>query len=316
MVTYYSLLTSLFLSSASPGQASIHHLFTWFLIVASLVFISVTGIVLYVCYRYRAKNQDERPVQSFGNTKVEVSLTLLTSCVVGVFLYMTITTMFDIQKPAGKQTADVVITAHQWWWQVEYPKSSAVTANEIHIPVGKRVLFKFKSADVVHDFWVPELGRKMDIIPGDTTHLWIQANKAREYTGACSEFCGAQHAWMRIHVIAEPQKQFNQWAEKNARPAEQPQKGIAAEGAKLFHRLTCGNCHSIRGTSADGTIGPDLTHLGNRKTLLTGLLQNNKANLRRWLEDPQKIKKGAHMPRFILEDKQVNKLVTYLEGLK
>jgi cytochrome c oxidase subunit 2 len=175
---------------------------------------------------------------------------------------------------------------------------------------------RVESADVIHDWWVPDLGRKIDAIPGRLNYNWIMADTPGVYIGACSEYCGMQHAWMRIHVVAQTQKDFDKWKMNQEKIPVFPSKEPARTGAILFEKKTCANCHSIEGTSADSHIGPDLTHLGSRETLLTGMLKNNEQNLRRWLKNPQKIKQGAHMPDFILNDNELDALVAYLEGLK
>src|SRR5699024_9126571 len=198
-----------------------------------------------------------------GSTKVEVSLTLLAAALVGLFFYLTVSTMIKTNKPVNGQTPDLVITGHQWWWEAQYVNTGAITANEIHVPVGKRILLRFKSADVIHSWWVPDFGQKMDVIPGKTNHLCLQVEKPGLYLCACSEFCGAQHAWMRIRVIAQSPDKFQRWEQHQAKAVAASIAGnsITDMGRKLFNQKTCGNCHTIRGTKNVGKIGPDLTHL-------------------------------------------------------
>lgn len=219
------------------------------------------------------------------------------------------------QDPKGKNP-DVIITGHQWWWQVEYPKAHVITANEVHLPVGKPLLLEMRSADVIHDWWVPELGNKMDLIPTKRNYLSLNINKPGTYIGACSEFCGAQHAWMRIHVIAQTQTDFNNWLAANEKNAVQPQDTLAKIGARLFQTKTCANCHRIQGTAATATAGPDLTHLAERPEILTGLMTTNQANLFKWVDQPQEVKPGAHMPDFKFKKDTVNAIVHYLLQLK
>ncbi|HKI46590.1 MAG TPA: cytochrome c oxidase subunit II [Balneolales bacterium] len=316
MALFQHPVALLLAEAASPGSKSIYHLFDYFLIAATVVFSIVTFLVLYISYRYRGKSEDPDPKQVFGNKKIEISLTLITFAVVGFYFYLTISTMISIQHPAGNQKPDVVITGHQWWWEVEYPKAGVTAANEVHLPVGKKLLIDLKSADVIHDWWVPALGRKMDMIPGRTNHLWLTIDKKGTFVGACSEYCGAEHAWMRIHVIAQSPAAFKKWEKEQEKPADSPQSYMAVKGDSLFMKSTCVNCHSIKGTPANGDVGPDLTHLGSRRTILAGMLKNNPENLTRWLDNPQNVKKGANMPNFMLSNIQVKELVTYLEGLK
>lgn len=211
---------------------------------------------------------------------------------------------------------DIIIIAHQWWWDMRYPSYDVITANELHIPVGKKLLMRVESADVIHDWWVPDLGRKIDAVPGRYNYTWIEADSAGTYDGTCSEYCGAEHAWMRIKVIAQNQNDFNNWIHNQQHIALVPKNSAAITGASLFQQKTCGNCHAIEGTPADMHIGPDLTHIGSRETILSGMLPNTKFNLVRWLTNPQKVKPGAHMPNFLLDSTEVNDLATYLEGLK
>ena len=207
--------------------------------------------------------------------------------------------------------------AHQWWWEAKYA-SGAVTANEIHIPVGQRVALRLESADVIHDFWVPELGRKMDIIPGRPSTMWIEADSAGTYEGACAEYCGVQHAWMRILVIAQSPEDFAAWErhELEKAPAPAPADADATRGASLFASMTCVSCHAIDGTTATARYAPDLTHVAERRTLGAGVLVNTAANLGRWLKNPQDIKDGCHMPNAQLSDAQVQGLVAYFETLR
>ena len=217
---------------------------------------------------------------------------------------------------AGGAEVDVVVVGHQWWWEVRYPGSAAVTANEIHIPIGRRLRVRLDSADVIHSFWVPQLGPKMDMIRGHPNFVWLGADRAGTYEGACSEFCGDQHAWMRFIVVAEPESRFKEWVEHQASPAANPVNEVAQSGKNFFFAQTCANCHAIRKTTFAATAGPDLTHLASRRQLAAGLLDNTPENLARWLKNPQRIKPGCQMPNFSLNDDQINQLGSYLEELR
>lgn len=219
------------------------------------------------------------------------------------------------EVPKNRQP-DVVITGHQWWWEVDYPAAHVVTANEVHLPVGKKLLMEMRSADVIHDWWVPQLGNKMDLVPDRSNYLWLNIHKPGKYIGACSEFCGAQHAWMRINVIAQTESDFNKWLAANAKAAPAPSDSVAIRGAELFQSKTCASCHRIQGTAATSNVGPDLTHIAARHSLLTGLMENNKDNLFKWISHPQEIKPGAHMPDFNMDKDSVTAIVHYLEELK
>jgi cytochrome c oxidase subunit 2 len=192
-----------------------------------------------------------------------------------------------------------------------------VTANEIHIPAGKPLSVRLDSKDVLHEFWVPELARKMTTVPGQLNHIWLQADKPGVYIGTCSEFCGAQHAWMRILVVAEEPSKFEEWQRAQLQPSRTPTSDAAAKGLALFQTSTCMNCHAIGGvTGADSRVAPDLTHVASRRQLGAGILENTPANMRRWLKNPQHIKPGSLMPDFNFTDQELDELREYLETLR
>ena len=232
---------------------------------------------------------------------------------VAIFLYLNIKTINLVEPDHKNETPDVIITAHQWWWEASYPSSNVITANEIHLPVKKKILLKLLAADVIHDWWIPQFGNKMDMVPNQENFLWINIKKPGEYYGVCSEFCGAQHTHMRLKVVAQSEEDYQNWLLQHQQPA---MNAASFGGAQLFISKTCGNCHRINGTAARGTVGPDLTHLGSRQTLLAGLLENNIQNLENWIKDPQQIKPGAYMPDFHLDDSTVKSIAVYLNSLK
>lgn len=278
----------------------------------------VTFLVIFICIKYREKSGDTtEPKQVKGNNILEAFMIGVPTLLLAYFFYQTIVIEKAVAPNIDKsRQPDVIITGHQWWWGVEYPGSGVITANEVHLPVGKHLLLELRSADVIHDWWVPQLGNKMDLIPKVTNHLWLDINTPGSYIGACSEFCGAQHAWMRIKVIAQSQSDFNTWLASNTSNGHAPQDSLALTGEKLFQEKTCASCHRVQGTDAVAMVGPDLTHLGSRKEILTGLLENNQENLYNWINHPQEIKPGAHMPDFILDKDSVAAIAHYLTQLK
>ncbi len=311
-----NFFSSLFYTGSGEAY-NINNLFLKFMILAAVIVAIVTGFIFIAAYRFTAKKRPDRVKQVSGNKKLEITWTVVPLLAVTFFFFLAVRTMSDINQPfTNKAQPDIIIIAHQWWWDMRYPAYNIITSNELHIPVGKKLLMRVESADVIHDWWVPELGRKIDAVPGQLNYNWIEADTAGVYTGTCSEYCGMQHAWMRIRVVAQNQKDFDEWKQNQEKIPEIPESEPAHTGALLFQQKTCANCHSISGTPAKSHIGPDLTHLGSRKTLLTGMLKNNKENLTRWLKNPQKVKEGAHMPNFILNQKEIDALVSYLEGLK
>jgi len=296
----------------------ISHLFLVVGIVMAAIFLLVTVLVLYVSFRYRDRAANQFPRQEFGRTSLEILWTVGPVLVLVFIFAATIHAMKGADPGfAINQQPDLVIVAHQWWWEARYVESGVIAANEIHLPVGKRLFVRLESADVIHDWWVPQLGRKMDAVPGHPNFLWLEADSPGFYSGTCAEYCGAEHAWMRIGVIAEAEPAFERWAQHQLElPSKVPTGSDAAQGSELFQQLTCGNCHAIAGTSAQGRIGPDLTHIGSRLTLAAGRFQNTPANLDRWLANPQAIKPDSHMPNFQLTDPQVRQLTAYLETLQ
>lgn len=214
----------------------------------------------------------------------------------------------------------IQITGHQWWWEVVYndpnPSKMLRTANEIHIPVGVPVQLVLTSTDVIHSFWAPNLNGKRDLVPGYVTSTWIQADTAGVYRGQCAEFCGYQHAKMALFIVAEPRQKFAAWLDAQRMAPPPPRDSLNLAGQKVFLAGPCANCHTIAGTNANGSIGPDLTHIGSRLTLAAGTIPNTRGNLAGWIVDPQSIKPGAVMPSNQLEAKDLQALINYLESLK
>jgi cytochrome c oxidase subunit 2 len=293
-------------------------LILYFCIAGSVVFLVVAGLVTYACYKYRGKPGDPEPGQTTGNTKIELFAVGISIALLVVALILSVKAMRNIM-PGDRvkgQIPDVIIIGHQWWWQVIYPGTGVVTANEVHFPVGKKLLVELKSADVIHDWSVPAFGPKMDMFPGRNNYLWITIKKPGLYLGQCNQFCGMEHARMRIRAIAQTPEEFQRWLNENKSPAQVPQDSMAKLGARLFQMETCSSCHQIRGTEATSDVGPDLTHLMGRKTILSGMELNNKDNLEAWISNPQKIKPGAHMPEFRFEPDSIKAIVDYLSELK
>jgi cytochrome c oxidase subunit 2 len=219
--------------------------------------------------------------------------------------------------PAGA-SGDVAITVigHQYWWEVRYAGTPAVTANEIHVPVGTQVRITLESTDVIHSFWVPALAGKVDMIPGHVNHLTIRADDPGTYRGQCAELCGIQHANMAFLVIAQPMGAYRAWLADQSEPARAPSGRLATTGRRTFTTQACAGCHTIRGTSAHGSAGPDLTHLASRRSLAAATLPNDASHLQGWITDPQHAKPGSLMPDVPITPAQANALVAYLRELK
>jgi cytochrome c oxidase subunit 2 len=219
---------------------------------------------------------------------------------------------------AGDVAIDVI--GHQWWWEVRYPSDTAsdtvVTANELHVPVGKLVRLTLTSTDVIHSFWVPSLMGKADLIPGRTNTLAFTADRPGVYAGQCAEFCGLQHTHMGIRVIAEDDADFAAWKAAQVATALEPATPLQAAGEAAFLSNPCVSCHAIRGTKAGGTLGPDLTHVASRTTIAAGTAELNRGTLAAWIADPQAMKPGTNMPIMKLTAADLNTIVDYLMGLK
>lgn len=220
----------------------------------------------------------------------------------------------SIEAPPDALT--IRVTGKRWWWEVTYPHPGGghiVSANEIHVPVGRTVKLLLDTEDVIHSFWVPPLAGKIDMIPGRVNHLVFRTDRAGVYRGQCAEFCGAQHAFMAFYVIAHEAGAYEQWIEREARSA-----GGAPDqrGPAVFEAAGCGSCHTVRGTAAAGRLGPDLTHLASRVSLGAGMFEMNRGTLAGWIANSQAMKPGNLMPPIKVSPEDLQALVAYLEGLK
>jgi len=306
-------LTSL--SPASPNAQAIYQLWMIALAIFGLIFLLVTGLIVYSLMRYRWREGDPDPEQIAGQRTVEIVWTAIPLAIVTLLFVLTVRTM-GVSDPPPAPEPDLVVIGHQWWWEARYPHSGVVTANEIHIPTGTQFSVLLDSADVLHEFWVAELARKMTTVPGHPNHIWMGADLPGSYPGSCSEFCGTEHAWMRFTVIAQPPAEFAAWEKAQLRPSVAPATPEARQGEQLFMQMSCVNCHDIAGTASQARVGPDLTHLASRAQIGAGILDNTPDNLRRWLRNPQAVKPGVEMPNFAFTEDQVNALAAYLETLQ
>ena len=225
----------------------------------------------------------------------------------------------ELARKAEPDALRVEVTGKMWWWEVRYgdPGSQVVSANEIHIPAGKQVEIIVDSTDVIHSFWVPNLAGKIDMIPGHRNALRITADRPGVFRGQCAEYCGAQHANMVLYVVAHPPDAFEAWLAGQRRPAREPVTAMLQRGRALFLDSGCGTCHVVRGLVAGGRFGPDLTHVGSRRTIAAGILPNNIGTLAGWIAGSQSIKPGNHMPSFNTFDGQdLRALAAYLASLE
>jgi cytochrome c oxidase subunit 2 len=306
------------LSARSPQAHQIALLWWWMLAAATIVFLGAVALLGIAWWR-RGK-----PGLPFFGQREDISQGLVLLFGIGVPIVV-LSVLFGVANvyvvdrtsaPNPKTTSMTIdVIAHQWWWEVRYPGTQAVTANELHIPTGTRINLVGQSADVIHDFWVPQIARKVDLIPGKQNRILLYTTQPGSYRGQCAEFCGFQHANMGFFVIAQSPSAFQAWLANQAAPARTPSGGAATAGAREFMSDQCASCHEIRGTAAQATVGPDLTHLAGRSSLAGAMIPNNPHYLFDWISHPQSIKPGSRMPDLGLPQSDVQDIVAYLETL-
>ena len=325
---------------------------TLFLIIfwmAVFVFVAVVGAILYTTIRFRRRADQQFPKQVHGNTKLEIAWTIAPALVLLVIAIPTIDTIFDTANtPDRSEVLQLQVSAHQWWWEFEYPQLGLVTANELHVPPEPWVIdVALESGDVIHSFWIPKLVGKTDIVPNNTNTLWFSADPPEDgqpatFFGQCAEFCGTAHAQMRFRVIVEPSKEaFDAWVARQLSPAVAPTEDLATQGRRVFGLKGCGVCHSVvvpepegiqetrmdvfLATGKERYPAPNLTHFGSRATFAGGIINNTDDNLKRWLRDPDEVKPGNRMaqlagayqdPNLALMEEDISALVAYLRSLR
>lgn len=301
-------------------------IFWWTMLILALVW----GVLAYILVRFRERPDAPRPKQTHGHLGLEVAWTIGPALIVVAIAIPTIQAVFATQSEPDEDPVRIEVVGHRFWWEFRYPESGVVTANELHVPVGRPVSLRLHSADVIHSFWVPRLGGKRDVNPvvaapegenPDYTWLRFTVRDTGTYSGQCAEFCGTAHSLMGIRVVAQTPREFRRWEEAwqtpsptavpagpeaqetesapdtAAQPPASPEEDLIARGRDVFHNQSfCVACHAINGTNAQGVLGPNLTRLGARSTIGAGLLENTPENLARWIRDPRAFKPGAEMP--------------------
>lgn len=307
------------LSPRSPQTSDIRTLWWWMLAAGTVVFFGAVTLLGLAWIRRRKPGlpffgeREAVPQMMVVLFGVAVPLVVLIALFGGSDVYL----VNETAPPNPKTTAMTVeVIGRQWWWEIRYAGSKAVTANEIHIPVRTRVNVVALSADVIHSFWVPQLARKIDMVPGRRNRVLLYASRPGTYRGQCAEFCGLQHAHMSLEVVAQPMSAFRAWLANMGSPARQPTGGAVLAGEHQFMNDQCESCHTIAGTQARGTIGPNLTHVATRSTLAALTIPNTPSELERWILDPQAVKPGSLMPDLGLSPSQAREIVSYLDSLK
>ncbi len=299
--------------AAGPAAQPVFVLGWALLALCTFVCIAIAVLLLVALFRRRAPAGRPGSGVAFVALGSGISIVLL----FGALVYM-LRVLGAVASPPHPPALTLVVTAHDWWWAARYPAdangSAFVTANELHIPVGEPVAIELNSADVIHAFWVPQLAGKTQTIPGQTNRQWLQADRPGVYRGQCSQYCGAQHAHMALEVVAEPPAAFRAWLAAQRRPAPVPGTDAERRGRRVF-AARCAGCHAVNGTDAAGDAGPDLTHVGSRRLLAAGTLDNTPDNLRRWIALAQQIKPQSLMPSIALAPRDADDLAAYLATL-
>jgi cytochrome c oxidase subunit 2 len=284
--------------------------------ISVAVFGVVLAFLVAAVVKSRRKEAASAPHPRWGEPFVVIGGIVVPSLVLVAVFVVSLRDMAALSSPEPEPRITIEVVGHDWWWEVVYEEAGAVTANEIHVPVGEPVRLELTTDDVIHSFWVPQLQAKTDLIPGQTNVMWLEADEPGRYRGQCAEYCGLQHANMIFYVVAEPAGEFQTWLSEQAGDAPEPQDFSAAAGREVFLNGTCAGCHAIRGTEATATLGPDLTHLAARDTIAAGVLDNTRSDLATWIVDPQGVKPGATMPPTSLTADELDNLLDYLEQLE
>jgi cytochrome c oxidase subunit II len=314
-------------STLRPNSHAAHSIATlwWVMLVAAAVILGVVLVLLALALlRTRGDASPPRRVAFFGTPFVVVG-GLAVPAVLLVALFVGTLIVLPKTSPAARRAVAspgsgtgglvVVVTGRQWFWDVDYPDAHVRTANEIHLPIGQTATLEARTGDVIHSLWIPELNRKIDMIPGQANSIRVRPLRAGVYRGQCAEFCGLQHAHMSLYVVVEPAAQFRQWLAQEAQPAARPATAAVERGEQVFLSSSCVYCHTISGTNASGQVGPDLTHVASRLSLAAGTLSNGVGNLAGWILDPQHVKPGNRMPATALSGPDLQSLLSYLESL-
>jgi len=305
------------LDPRGPAATSIAEL--WWLIfgLGTVIFLLVMVALGLALFRRRSSTASETGGSTRNDNRVILWAGIIGPAIVLIVIFaLSVRTMAMLSSTTPGAEFVVHVTGHQWWWEVQYPNQAVETANEIHIPVGQPILVRLSTEDVIHNFWIPNLHGKMDMVPGQTNEFWIQADTAGEYWGECAEFCGIQHAKMRFVVVAEPLAEFTAWLDQQRAVPPAPVDALAQRGQQIFLGSACVYCHAVEGTNATGDLGPNLTHLASRRTLAAGVLLNTRGNLAGWLTGPQHIKPGNLMPPTELTGDELQALLAYLDTLE
>lgn len=282
------------------------------------VFVVVEGLLLVAIVRFRRRPGGAEPRQVHGHTALEIGWTIAPALILVFIAVPTIRTIFTSTGEAVPGALRVGVVGHQWWWEFRYPELGITTANELHVPVGRPVALEMETADVIHSFWVPRLAGKRDVIAGRVNRIAFTADSVGTFLGQCAEFCGESHANMRLRVMVDTDSAFAAWVRRETTAAPSPDSGtVAWRGREVFARSACIGCHTMEDVPvARAQVGPNLSHIGSRETIASGLFPNDRDHLRRWVVDAPAMKPGALMPPMDLPDEDLDAIVAYLQSMK
>lgn len=308
------------LDPAGPMAADIAQLWWLFVAISVVVYVVVIAFLVFALWRRKAVRDAAGQAAGDRKSRIVIASALCLTVLVLMTLAVSDFVLGRVLTSSAQDPLRVKVIGHQWWWEVEYDDAVSSnrlhTANELHIPVGRAVAVELQAQDVIHSFWIPNLQGKRDMLPGRTTHIVLNAARPGIYEGQCAEFCGLQHAKMRMVVHAVSAEQFNQWRSHQLEPASAPTTPEQQRGQQVFLGSTCIMCHSIQGTAASATVAPDLTHVASRSYIAAGALPNTPTHLASWILNPQHVKPGSQMPATALNGTELAALVAYLGSLQ
>lgn len=312
------------LDPAADQAASIKTIWNAMLVVCGFMYLLVLTLLGWALARARRKPVEGPPAEHLTEAEplLERGVAGWAALIVaGLVVLITVSFLVDRSlAETGPDPLNIRVSANQWWWQIEYqgrtPDETFVTANELHLPLGRPARITLVANDVIHSFWVPNLSGKEDLIPGRTNYLTLTPRRIGEFRGQCAEFCGLEHAKMALLVQVQDPRVFEAWRQQQRQATVEPVGFQQVQGKQVFQGKACVMCHRIGGTDAGASVGPDLTHLASRRTLAAGTLTNDRGSLQAWIADPQGVKPGTAMPRVTLSSDELNALTAYLESLK
>jgi cytochrome c oxidase subunit II len=302
-----------------PAARSIATLGWVLLAIGGVVYLLVMAVMIWALARPRQPTDDNADTGR-ALTRTVTAAVVLTALILVALTISSEVTGRGLLTPSGPGAITVDVIGRQWWWDFQYrdvtPSDVVTSPNELHIPVGMPVVLVAQSRDVIHSFWVPNLQGKRDLVPGQVTSIWLQADAPGVYRGQCAEFCGHQHAHMALVVVAEPMDRFQEWVQQQRRPAPEPAEDLERRGRDVFLQSACVSCHTVRGTDAGSRFGPDLTHVASRRTIAAGTLPNTREHLGEWIGDAQSVKPGNRMPSNVVRPENREALLAYLRSLR